>query len=259
MAYTPVDYRDAIARIESGGNYGAVGPRTKSGDRAFGRYQMMGNNIPAWSKQVLGRSVSIDEFMKDPKLQDQIFDGIFGGYVNKYGLENAAQAWFGGPGSIGKGGRKDQLGTSVNSYGKQFMANLGVDTPETNKDGTQVADAGAGDTGDATTPEPIAKALLFGKKDGSGETKGGLFAALSQLGQDTPPAPQITHPRGPAEGPQLADVVGQYQQMQMKKNPFTMGQADPSMGGIDPALIAMLQKKQQSPFGGGFGGMGGFA
>ncbi len=38
-------YAKAIQAIESGGNYGALGPITRSGDRAYGAYQMMGNNI----------------------------------------------------------------------------------------------------------------------------------------------------------------------------------------------------------------------
>ena len=50
-----VKYRDAIASIESGGRYNAMGPRTNKGDRAYGKYQMMGNNIPGWTRMALGR------------------------------------------------------------------------------------------------------------------------------------------------------------------------------------------------------------
>ncbi|MGQ3293228.1 MAG: hypothetical protein ACT6U0_13575, partial [Shinella sp.] len=118
-------YRAAISQIESGGNYGALGPVTRNGDRAYGKYQMMGNNIGPWSKDALGRSISSDEFLKNPALQDQIFDNQFGGYVNKYGPSGAAQAWFGGPGSVGKGGMgQDVLGTSGNSYVKMFETNV---------------------------------------------------------------------------------------------------------------------------------------
>ena len=71
----------AIRTIESGsaaGNYSALGPLTKSGDRAYGAYQMMGNNIPSWSKAALGRQVSTNEFLANPNLQDQIFAHRFG-------------------------------------------------------------------------------------------------------------------------------------------------------------------------------------
>src|SRR5688500_8767678 len=47
--------RQAIAGIESGGRYNAIGPRTKNGDRAYGKYQVMGNNVPVWTKAALGR------------------------------------------------------------------------------------------------------------------------------------------------------------------------------------------------------------
>lgn len=119
-------YRDAIAAIESrgSGDYGARGPQT-GGDRAYGRYQVMGKNIPSWTKEALGYSMTPEEFLASPEAQDAVFDNKFGGYINKYGEEGAAQAWFGGPGSVGKGGRQDVLGTSVNSYGQKFMRNIG--------------------------------------------------------------------------------------------------------------------------------------
>lgn len=119
-------YRSAISDIESGGRYDALGPITRNGDRAYGKYQMMGNNIGPWSQAALGRSISSDEFLSNPGMQDQIFDHRFGGYVNKYGPSGAAQAWFGGPGSVGKGGMgTDVLGTSGNAYVQKFEANVG--------------------------------------------------------------------------------------------------------------------------------------
>lgn len=119
-------WRDAIAVIESrgSGDYGAIGPTHRTMGRALGRYQVMEANIPEWSEKALGRIIGAAEFLSNPRLQDAIFDNQFGGYVKRYGLENAAQAWFGGPGSIGKLGRKDVLGTSVGDYGNRFMSEL---------------------------------------------------------------------------------------------------------------------------------------
>lgn len=120
-------YRDAIASIESAGSgdYGAVGPRHPKMGRALGRYQVMESNIGPWSMEALGREVTPDEFMADPAIQDAIFDSQFGKYVQKYGPEGAAQAWFGGEGGVGKLGRKDVLGTSIGGYGKKFLNALG--------------------------------------------------------------------------------------------------------------------------------------
>lgn len=123
----PSSYRDAIASIESSGSgdYSAVGPTDAKLGRALGRYQIMEANLPSWSQAALGRQVTADEFMANPQIQDAIFDHRFGGYVQQYGPEGAAQAWFGGPGGVGKTDRKDVLGTTVGDYGRRFMSAIG--------------------------------------------------------------------------------------------------------------------------------------
>jgi hypothetical protein len=122
----PKAYREAISSIESGGRYDAVGPTHKTMGRALGKYQIMEANITRWSKEAIGRAVTSEEFLADPKIQDAIFDHRFGGYVKQYGLEGAAQAWFAGPGGVGKTDRKDVLGTDVGSYGQKFIKALGA-------------------------------------------------------------------------------------------------------------------------------------
>lgn len=117
-------YGDAIAGIESGGNYGALGPLTR-GDRAFGKYQIMGANIPQWSQEALGQSLTPDQFLADPQAQDAVFQFKFGQYVNKYGPEGAAKAWFAGERGMNNPNAKDALGTSVADYGAKFMKGLG--------------------------------------------------------------------------------------------------------------------------------------
>lgn len=119
------NYGSAISSIESGGNYSILGPETK-GDRAYGKYQIMGNNIAPWSKEILGFEVTPQQFLSNPQLQDAVFQGKFGQYVDKFGPEGAAQAWFAGPGGVGKLDRKDVLGTSVGAYGQRFMKALGA-------------------------------------------------------------------------------------------------------------------------------------
>lgn len=128
---TPEAYRNAIASIESAGSgdYAAVGPTHPKLGRALGRYQIMEANVGPWSQEVLGRPVSAEEFMENPELQDQIFDAKFGSYVQQFGPEGAAQAWFGGPGGVGKTERKDVLGTSVGDYGQKFTNALGGSSP----------------------------------------------------------------------------------------------------------------------------------
>lgn len=122
-------YADSISAIESGGRYGLLGPVTHNGDRAYGRYQVMGANIPSWTKEVLGREMSPQEFLSNPQAQDAVFNAKFGNYVQKYGPEGAARAWFAGEGGMNDPNRKDVLGTSVADYGQRFMAGLTNQTP----------------------------------------------------------------------------------------------------------------------------------
>lgn len=124
------DYGKAIANIESGGAYDKLGPVTKTGDRAYGKYQVMGNNIPEWSKAATGREMTPQEFAASPSAQDAIFKQRFGSYVDKYGPEGAAKAWFAGEKGMNNPNAKDMLGTSVESYGKKFMSGLGGGAPQ---------------------------------------------------------------------------------------------------------------------------------
>lgn len=129
-------YRDAIAGIESAGSgdYSALGPTTRKGDRAYGRYQVMGSNVGPWTEKYLGRRLTPEEFLADQQAQDRVFDGEFGSYVQKYGPAGAARAWFAGEGGMDKPNRRDGLGTSVAEYERKFTGNLGQGAPEASID-----------------------------------------------------------------------------------------------------------------------------
>lgn len=122
------NYRDAIASIESAGSknpYGVLGPVTASGDRAHGRYQVMGANIGPWSEAALGRRLTPEQFLADPAAQDRVFDHRFGTYVAQTGNpQDAAAMWFSGRPLAGNTSR-DQLGTSVPTYVQKFAKAMG--------------------------------------------------------------------------------------------------------------------------------------
>lgn len=129
QAATPApNVGDAIASIESGGKYDALGPVTKTGDRAYGKYQVMGENIPQWTRAYAGGEMTPQQFLADPKAQDAVFKGEFGRLSAKHGPEGAARAWFAGEGGMNDPNRKDQLGTSVAQYGQKFAQALGPQT-----------------------------------------------------------------------------------------------------------------------------------
>lgn len=114
--------REAIASIESrgSGDYGALGNPT-GGDRAYGRYQVMGANIPSWSQQALGRTLTPDQFLADPAAQDAIFNNIFGANMAKYGTpQDAASVWFTGRPLAQGGTSADVNGMTGNAYVDKF-------------------------------------------------------------------------------------------------------------------------------------------
>jgi hypothetical protein len=128
-------WREGIASIESDGSggYEAVGATNPTLGRALGRYQIMEANIPQWSKEALGREVTAEEFMANPDIQDAIFDHKFGGYVEQYGEEGAAQAWFGGEGGVGETDRTDVHGRlNIGDYGQKFVNAIGRPTATQN-------------------------------------------------------------------------------------------------------------------------------
>ena len=107
---------NSVAKLESSGNYSALGPATKSGDRAYGMYQVMGSNIPSWTKEVLGYSMTPEQFLASKEAQDAVARAKLGGYLNKYGnINDAASMWFSGR-PYKNNMARDVLGTSVPQY-----------------------------------------------------------------------------------------------------------------------------------------------
>lgn len=108
---------NAIAQRESGGNYNALGKTTGTGDRAYGKYQVMGANVPSWTKEVLGQSFSPQEFLKNPQAQDAVAKHKLGQYLQQYGNpEDAASVWFSGRTQAKAGNAADVLGTTTPQY-----------------------------------------------------------------------------------------------------------------------------------------------
>lgn len=121
----PIDkLMNSISSVESGGRYDAMGPRTKSGDRAFGRYQVMGNNIPSWTKNATGESLTPDQFLQNPQAQDAVARHYLGQYLDKYGNpQDAASMWFSGR-PMRNNNSRDVTGTSVPQYVQRVTRHL---------------------------------------------------------------------------------------------------------------------------------------
>jgi hypothetical protein len=113
----------AIGQFESGGRYNAIGKDTGSGNRAYGRYQVMASNIPSWTREALGKSITKEQFLNDPQAQDQVAEYKMSQLLAKYGTaEDVASAWFSGRPLAKAGNAKDVLGTTVPKYVKNVMS-----------------------------------------------------------------------------------------------------------------------------------------
>lgn len=113
----------AIAANESGGRYEALGPVTGRGDRAYGKYQVMGSNIPSWTEEALGTRMTPEEYLANPEAQEKTFAHHFGKFATQHGNPyDAASVWFSGKPIAEAGNRRDVLGTTVPSYVSKFKS-----------------------------------------------------------------------------------------------------------------------------------------
>lgn len=179
--YTPEQRRAAIASIESAGwkdPYRAKGPEADpAGHRALGRYQVMDYNVAPWAEQYLKmKGVTPEQFLADPKLQDQLFDAVFGDYVSKYGERGAASKWF-------TGSENEPAVTDVNgkltgkTYADRYMEALAG----TGAGSAAVAGAGAGAAGSASA-SPYALPAAAPKIDPREEVADAIGSAVAGIG-----------------------------------------------------------------------------
>jgi hypothetical protein len=136
-----IAYRNAIGSIESDNDYGALGPTMKNGDRAYGRYQVMGSNVPDWTEKHYGTRLTPQQFLKNQDAQDAVFDNEFGGYADKYGNpQDAAAMWFSGR-PLSRAGNASDGYITTPAYVTRFTNALKGASQE--DQGTMASDPGA--------------------------------------------------------------------------------------------------------------------
>lgn len=122
MAITFEQFFKAIAEQESGGaNYKAIGPLTRYG-HAYGKYQVLGSNIPSWTRQHYGKSLTPQQFLNNPKAQEAVARGKLKSLWNKYGARGAASAWYSGNASLHMSTRSQQGGPSIKRYVDEVLS-----------------------------------------------------------------------------------------------------------------------------------------
>lgn len=83
-----------VRMVETSGR--SDGYSTVNSIGAVGAYQVMKANIPSWTKEALGRSLTWQQFRDSPSSQDAVARYKLGKYYAKYGAEGAASMWFSG-------------------------------------------------------------------------------------------------------------------------------------------------------------------
>ncbi|MFN3319932.1 MAG: phage tail length tape measure family protein [Allorhizobium sp.] len=170
-------YAAAIRKIESSGNYQALGPVTSSGDRAYGAYQVMGANIPSWTKGALGQSLSPQQFLSSSSAQDAVFNKYFGQSLAKYGNANdAASVWFTGRPLAQGGNASDILGTTGKAYVDKFNTALGQVTNTAGAANQNLGAFGNNLGGLGSALQNASSGLGSG-----GSSSGGIFGSLAKL------------------------------------------------------------------------------
>jgi hypothetical protein len=93
---------------------------SNKGDRSYGKYQVLGANIPSWTKEYYGQSLTPQEFLQNPQAQEAVQRGKMSELWNKYGnINDVASVYFTGVpyAQAVAEGRKDQAtGTTVQEY-----------------------------------------------------------------------------------------------------------------------------------------------
>jgi len=121
--------REALGMTESSGNYKAVGPVVEegmyAGDRAYGKYQVMGENIPSWTEEILGKAYTIEEFLSDKAAQDKVAEYRLQASYDEHGTwEDAVSVWFSGR-PMKTAGNADDGYLSVPQYVTRFQKFFG--------------------------------------------------------------------------------------------------------------------------------------
>jgi hypothetical protein len=131
LPYSLEQLQNAFGYVESSNRYDAIGPETRRGGNAYGRYQVMDFNVPSWSEQYYGQRLTPQEFLANPQAQDAVFYGRMGEYYSQGQgapedrVRNAASLWFTGqPYSAETANRSDGF-INNQQYGDRILRALG--------------------------------------------------------------------------------------------------------------------------------------
>lgn len=162
------NFLNAIDAQESGGNYQA-----RSTDGAMGRWQVMPQNLNGkwadWGKEAIGRTISPEEFMANPQLQDQIAKFKLKQYYEEHGPAGAASMWYSG--KPVPSDKKAANGPSPVGYVNDINARMGI---------------GGNNTGSNGQPQPVTISAALDTKGNPNPDKAVATTATGQSYQIDP-------------------------------------------------------------------------
>ena len=146
----------SLTQQESGGNYGALGvwlDMDYGRDRAYGRYQVMGANVPSWTKKYYGKQLTPQQFLASREAQDAVVRGRLQEYVKKYGYRGAAAAWYSGDASLHNSTAPQKGGPSIKEYVDSVMGRADTYKGGSGSASSTVTATGGGTATEAVTPK----------------------------------------------------------------------------------------------------------
>jgi DNA polymerase III gamma/tau subunit len=152
---------DAIATAgeKSGSRYDLVGPTDKRGDRPYGRYQVMGVNIPDWSEAAGKGRLTPAQFLSDPATQDAVVKHRIGMLLDQHGnARDVASVWHSGVpyDQAAREGRQDSLGTKTTDYATRVATAAGSGEQGAQPEAAPQKALGWGDVLDLSQPAAAA-------------------------------------------------------------------------------------------------------
>jgi len=125
-----------IGNVESGGSknpYALIGKDTGNGDRAIGKYQVMASNIPSWTKEAFGQSMTPEQFTASPEAQEKLAGFMMNKHLNAGNSpQDVGSIWFTGKPLAQAGNVHDVNGTTPTQYVNKMNQGMSqYDQPQT--------------------------------------------------------------------------------------------------------------------------------
>ena len=174
-----------VNTTESSNNYKAIGPRTRTGDRAYGISQVMGDNVPDWTKQFYGQSLTPEQYLNTPDAQVAVTQGKLGELLQQYKTpQDAASVWFSGR-PLDKSANASDGFLKTPEYIQRVMQAGGM--PGSFNDARSFQATGTDEMANAVNQPPGAQSISLGDQENTqpfnniGSTLANMGASIASL------------------------------------------------------------------------------